>query len=153
MKKISIFVDGGTAGAGPVGIAAVARTREGYFIGWLSKQLKRMTNNEAEYHAALLGLELAQQLSTPAVEIVTDSEVVVRQMQGISRVNSQRLKKLHQQLVQRMADFGSVTFRHVLRNENQLADALATEAIRGQTVAMPGQKNKPSFYFASWLAG
>ena len=133
---VSIFVDGAVAGTRFAGAAAIARTSEGYFLGWLSEQYDPMTNNEAEYHGVLLGLQLAKRLGLRQVEIVSDSQVVVRQMLGQSRVNSNRLHVLHQQTVQRVATFKAVRFRHVLRNLNSLADALATEALLGQTVNM-----------------
>lgn len=134
--KITIFVDGATAGTNAVGVAAIARTKEGLFQGWLSKQLPRMTNNEAEYHAVLLGLELASRLRATHVQIVSDSEVVVRQMRGLSRVNSSRLRPLHQETCMRVGRFAQVTFSHVLRDKNGLADALATDARNGRTVTM-----------------
>lgn len=52
--RLTIFVDGGTAGGTHTGIAAVARSHQGYFLGWESRQLPPMSNNEAEYKAALL---------------------------------------------------------------------------------------------------
>ncbi|MCP4425328.1 MAG: reverse transcriptase-like protein [Chloroflexi bacterium] len=137
MNNVSIHVDGAVSGTQNAGAAAVARTREGYFVGWLSRQLKPMTNNEAEYHAALLGLALAHYLGVKAVEIVSDSEVVVRQMLGQSRVLSGRLKPLHQEACSRTGYFDKVSFRHVVRDYNHLADALATEALAGRVVRMP----------------
>jgi len=133
-----IYVDGAVAGNRHTGIAAVAVDEKGYHLGWLSRRLERMTNNEAEYHGALLGLELAGALRAVRVTIVSDSEVVVRQMQGHSRVNSPRLKRLHSELCRVVADFDRVTFRHVGREENRLADALAADALVGRLVAMPG---------------
>lgn len=140
MKNVSIHVDGAMSGTTSAGAAAVARTQEGYFLGWLSRQLEPMTNNEAEYQAALLGLLLAQRLGVKTVEIVSDSEVVVRQMQGQSRVLSSRLKGLHQEMCQRIAYFDHVSFRHVTREYNHLADALATEALAGRVVRMPKER-------------
>ncbi len=99
--------------------------------------MARMTNNEAEYRAALLGLELARKLGARQVEIVADSEVVVRQMRGLSRVHSVRLKRLHQETCRAAADFEAVVFTHVSRDKNRLADALAAEAIGGRVVQMP----------------
>ena len=155
MRGISIHVDGATIGVQHTGAAAIARSPEGYFLGWLSQQLPRMTNNEAEYHAVLLGLALANQLGVENVEIVSDSEVVVRQMRGISRVNSARLKPLHQGTCRAVAQFASVTFKHVPRAQNRLADALAAEAVNGRSVQMrPHGHNKrsaASHPLASWL--
>lgn len=136
MKPITIYVDGGIAGVKNAGAAAIARTAEGYFLGWTSRQLPQMSNNEAEYHATLLGLELAQHLGARHVEIISDSEVVVRQMRGLSRVNSARLKQLHQQACQVAARFSRVNFTHMSRTQNRVADALAAEAISGRTVTM-----------------
>ena len=137
---ISIYVDGGVAGTQFAGAAAVARTPEGFFVGWLSRQLPSMTNNEAEYHALLLGLTLARNLDVAQFEIVSDSEVVVKQMCGQSQVRSQRLKGLHQEACRFVAVFAAVSFRHVTRDLNSLADALATEAFSGQVVTMPSLK-------------
>lgn len=137
---ISIHIDGGVAGTQFAGAAAIARTEEGFFVGWLSRQLPAMTNNEAEYHALLLGLTLARNLDVEQFEIVSDSEVVVKQMRGQSQVHSQRLKGLHQEACRFAAVFASVSFRHVPRDLNSLADALATEALSGQVVTMPSLK-------------
>ena len=140
VKKISIHVDGAVSGTKFAGVAAVARTREGYFGGWLSRQLVSMTNNEAEYQAVLLGLTLAKQLGSDSVAIISDSEVVVRQMRGQSRVLSPRLKGLHQETCSRVGQFTRVSFCHVPRTKNWLADALATEALAGRVVRMRAVK-------------
>ena len=72
MPTLKIHVDGAMSGTQHAGAAAVARSSEGYFLGWLSRQLPQVTNNEAEYHAALLGLLLAKQLGTRNVVIISD---------------------------------------------------------------------------------
>lgn len=148
-KKVSIHVDGAVSGTKFAGAAAVARTREGYFIGWLSRQLTSMSNNEAEYQAALLGLTLAGYLGADRVEIISDSEVIVRQMRGQSRVLSARLKRLHQETCTRAGHFAEVSFRHVPRTENWLADALATEALTGRIVQMPPAR-RPGTRWRAW---
>ncbi len=136
MRTISIFVDGAVSGTKYAGAAAIARTRKGYFVGWISRQFPTMTNNEAEYQAVLLGLQLAKRLGLKNVEIISDSEVVVRQMRGSSRVLSPRLKRPHQETCRRVSEFSAVLFRHVPRELNELADALAAEAQAGQVVQM-----------------
>lgn len=152
MSRLVIHVDGAIAGNRHTGVAAVAIDQKGYHLGWLSRRLSRMTNNEAEYHAVLLGLELAGELRAPRVTIVTDSEVVVRQMQGHSRVNSPRLKGLHRKTCQAASRFEQVEFRHVGREENRLADALAAEALAGRLVAMPGLQRLGSWSrLGQWL--
>jgi len=146
MADIQVEVDGAIAGGQYAGIAALARTTNGHFLGWMSRRLSPMTNNEAEYQAAMLGLQLAQRLGVDRVTIVCDSEVVVRQMSGLSRVNSLRLKPLHQETCRLVGQFVQVVFRHVPRTENRLADALAAEAIAGRLVGMPAQER-------SWRGG
>lgn len=138
VARLLVHVDGAIAGNRHTGIAAVARDDKGYYLGWISRQLPRMTNNEAEYQAAMLGLELARELRAGRVDILTDSEVVARQMSGTSRVNSPRLKLLHRQACQVVADFDEARFVFIGREENKLADALAAEALGGRLVAMPG---------------
>lgn len=154
MNPITIHVDGGMAGTQHTGAAAIARTQEGYFLGWLSCQLPMMTNNEAEYHAVQLGLKLAQTLGAKHVVIASDSEVIVRQMRGLSRVLSQKLKRLHQQTCTQTAVFEQVIFHHIPREENCLADALATEAMNGRVVQMPGlpSSTRSQNKTPSWLA-
>lgn len=139
MKPIEIFVDGATGGQGAraSGVAAVACTSKGHYLGWMSRQMQPMTSNEAEYHAAQLGLTLAQALGLTRFTIVSDSATVVRQMQGRSRVLSQRLQGLHRETCHRVGFFEQVQFRHVLRERNRLADALAVNALGGQIVRMP----------------
>ena len=134
MTHLTIYVDGGIAGGDHTGIAAIARSPQGEFLGWESRQLPPMSNNEAEYEAALLGLRLAQQLRAQTVEILSDSEILVNQMRGHSRVHSPHLQPLHQQLCYQAAHFKRISFRHISRAENQLADALAADALRGQCV-------------------
>jgi ribonuclease HI len=141
MNECTIHIDGATAGKLHAGAAAVARSVDGDFLGWTSRQLPRMTNNEAEYHALLLGLELAQQLQLQQVRILSDSEVVVRQMAGRSRVLSARLRLLHRDACLAVRYFEHVHLAHVPREENRLADALAGEAISGATVQSSALKS------------
>lgn len=137
MQTFAIYVDGAIGDShtsGKTGIAAVALSPNGYFLGWESRQLEPMTNNEAEYQAALLGLKLGRALRAKHVHIFTDSQVVVWQMQGYSRVNSPNLKHLHRQTCQAAARFHQVQFEHIGREKNRLADALAANALEGKCV-------------------
>jgi len=148
MRNISvaqIFVDGGIGEShtsGNSGIGVIACTPQGYFLGWESQQLGPMTNNEAEYEALILGLKLGLRLGLKRVEFVSDSQVVVWQMQGRSRVNSPHLRPLHQQACQLAARFAQACFCHVGREENQMADALASHALLGQVVKMPAVSSR-----------
>ena len=133
-KQITIHVDGAIAGGKHSGIAAIARDEQGHFVGWVSRKMRRMTNMEAEYHAALLGIELAKQLRLTNFVIVSDAQVMVQQVQGRIRVLSQRLRPLHQRICVATSDLPQVLFKHVPRDYNRLADALAADALEGRTV-------------------
>jgi ribonuclease HI len=152
LNDCMIHIDGATAGNLHTGAAAVARRADGKFVGWISRQLPRMTNNEAEYHALLLGLELAQQLQLRQVRIFSDSEVVVRQMAGRSRVLSARLRLLHRDACLAVRYFEHVQLTHVPREENRLADALAGEAIAGATVHFSTSTSRQSAALAAQLS-
>ena len=133
-QQITIHVDGATAGGTHSGVAAIARDGRGQFLGWSSRKMQRMTNMEAEYHAALLGLELAQRLKLKRFVIVSDAQVMVQQVQGRIRVLSQRLRPLHQRICVATSDLPQATFYHVSRDFNRLADALAADAVAGRVV-------------------
>ena len=137
ISPITIYTDGAIGNGRQTGIAAIAKNGQGHFLGWVSQQRPAMTNNEAEYQAVLLGLQLAKQLNGQIVEILSDSATVVWQMQGRSRVNSSRLKPLHQQICIAIYQFQAVSFQLIKRTENNLADALANDALSGRVVAMP----------------
>ena len=134
-KQLIIHVDGAIAGGKHSGVAAIARDPHGRFVGWVSRKMRRMTNMEAEYHAALLGIELAKRLKAKQFVIVSDAQVMVHQVQGRIRVLSQRLRPLHQQVCVATSDLPHVQFRHVPRDNNRLADALAADAVEGRTVS------------------
>jgi len=113
------------------GLAAIARDADGRICHWWKRQAGPMTNNEAEYAAAILGLEELHTLGVREVEVYTDSQVMVDQMQGLARVNAPNLRMPHAQLRALVASFRRVKFYHIPREHNQLADALANEALEG----------------------
>eukprot|EP00644_Phytophthora_capsici_P003641 jgi/Phyca11/126742/e_gw1.64.41.1 len=89
------------------------------------------TNNVAEYHGLILALELAQRHQATHVHVHMDSQLIVRQMQGLYRVKAVNLRKLYQQCKDLSAALPHVTFSHVAREENCAADRLANDAIDG----------------------
>ena len=93
-----------------------------------------MTCNEAEYAALIFALEQALSLGTKEVKVFSDSRLVVEQMRGWIRVRSSQLRRLHQRARNLVAQFERVTFTHIPREQNQLADAIADEAINGQSL-------------------
>ncbi|HUY76117.1 MAG TPA: reverse transcriptase-like protein, partial [Ktedonobacterales bacterium] len=91
--------------------------------------LGALTNNQAEYRALILGLKSVAQYAPAAVTVFMDSELVVRQMTGRYKVNPGPLLALHEEARALAAALPQVTFTHVLRGRNAVADRLANEAI------------------------
>lgn len=87
------------------------------------------TNNVAEYRALLLGLERARALGANEVEVVSDSELVVRQVNGEYRVKNHALKPLHEAAMETLAGFERWQLRNVPRTQNADADALVNAAL------------------------
>ena len=92
-----------------------------------SEYLDDSTNNEAEYESLIHGLKLLVNLSILNVDIFSDSELVVRQINGEYKVKNVRMKKLYQKAPSLLSGFENWTFTHVLRDKNKVADMLATE--------------------------
>lgn len=131
-----INTDGGARGnPGPAGAGVVIRDESGATVAELSKYLGHSTNNAAEYDALILALQHLQQSLSPSeyanavLHIHMDSELIVRQMQGVYKVKHPQLiekKKRVDALLQRVK---SATFTHVLRAKNADADRLANSAM------------------------
>lgn len=130
-KRITFHADGAitpqAAGAG-----ALAHDEHGTLIVIGNRRLPPMTNNEAEYAGLLLVLELAVPYQHTTIEIRMDSEIVVYQMRGRFSVNSAALKLLHRRACALAVNFSALTYMHVPREHNRLADALAADAVLGR---------------------
>ncbi len=128
--RLVVNVDGGSRGnPGPAAIAAVVTTPEGDVLETGSETIGPATNNVAEYRALLLGIERARALGASEVELVGDSELIVRQVRGEYRVKDAGLRKLHAQVRKALDGFERWSIRHVRREENARADALVNEAL------------------------
>lgn len=126
----TINVDGASRGnPGPAGAGAVIRDPEGQIIKKLKKYLGRTTNNVAEYNAILIALESARDLGLNSVRILADSELMVKQLNGVYRVKSADLKPLYDRAVDLIKGFKDCKIAHVYREDNSTADSLANEAI------------------------
>lgn len=132
-ERWQLFIDGaarnnpGPAGAGVYVVKnGEPYLREGFFLG-------QKTNNQAEYTALLIGLLIIAEhmYSTDVVEIVSDSELLVRQIKGDYKVKDSELKRLHALALLFLQDM-NYTIRHVLRSENPVADELANMGIDKQ---------------------
>ena len=123
-------VDGGARGnPGPAGYGAVIRDPNGKKIAELSEYLGHHTNNYAEYQGLLGVLRYAVEHHIAALHVVSDSELMVRQMKGIYKVKNPELRKLHEQAQQLVRQLEHFEIRHALREHNQTADRLANEAM------------------------
>ena len=129
-RKLVVNVDGGSRGnPGPAAIAAVLTTPDGELVEERAERIGRATNNVAEYRALLLGLERARELGATEVEVIGDSQLIVRQVNGQYKVKDAGLKPLHQQAQQALRAFDSWTVRDVRREQNDAADELLNEAL------------------------
>lgn len=125
-KEIILFVDGSSRGnPGPSAGAYVILSKNGEEIEKRGFTLGEGTNNRAEYLALLTGLKRAKEIGAEEVEVRSDSELMINQLKGIYRVKSRNLLDLYKQVKEICNTFRKVTFLHIPRNENPLADRLA----------------------------
>jgi ribonuclease HI len=125
-----VHVDGGARGnPGPAAAAAVASHPDAGELAERSAYLGVATNNVAEYRAVLLGLELARDLGASEVEVVNDSELVARQIEGRYKVKNAGLKPLYLQTMKELREFEEWSVRSVRRESNERADELVNEAL------------------------
>jgi ribonuclease HI len=129
-ERLVVNVDGGSRGnPGPAAIAAVIASPEGEVFEERGERIGEATNNVAEYRALLLGLERAAELGAREVEVIGDSELVVRQVRGEYKVKDAGLRPLHQRVRDLLETFDRWSIRHVRREENEAADVLVNAAL------------------------
>ena len=122
--------DGGSRGnPGPSGYGAVVEDPDGLIVARLSEFLGIQTNNYAEYSGLLAVLEWAIENGTRRMRVVSDSELMVKQMKGLYKVKSPGLVPLWQEAKRRAARLDKFEMRHTLRGGNKEADLLANEAM------------------------
>lgn len=126
-----IRTDGGARGnPGPAGIGVVIEDEKGQVLEEHAKFLGHTTNNQAEYQAVILGLQRAVALGASSVEVVADSELMVKQANGEYRVKNPDLAKRFIELKNLEIQLGrKVKYRHVRREFNKHADALSNKAM------------------------
>lgn len=130
-RRLRINFDGASKGnPGPAAIGVVIADSAGEAIREISEAIGETTNNYAEYMGLIRGLEEALALGGKAVDCLSDSELVVRQMTGVYRVKSESLAPLFQKAQALSRRFGEFTIRHVPRSENRRADRLASKALK-----------------------
>jgi ribonuclease HI len=129
--KVVVHVDGGARGnPGPAAAAAVITAGDdGTVLDEVSAYLGETTNNVAEYRGLLLGLERAAALGATEVEVVNDSELVAKQLNGEYKVKHPDMKALHAEAREALSRFDAWSIRSVPRAQNAEADALVNQAL------------------------
>ena len=146
---VNAHCDGGARGnPGPAGYGAVLADDEGNVLAELSEFLGLRTNNFAEYSGLLGCLAWALQHQHPRLRIVSDSELMVKQIQGKYQVKSPDLKPLYDEARRRIAQLEAFEITHALRHKNKDADRLANEAMdrgtrRSSTSSQPAPNATP----------
>jgi ribonuclease HI len=128
--KAKLFTDGGARGnPGPAAYGYVLEAEDGTVLAAHGERIGVATNNVAEYRALVAGLEKAVELAVPEVEVVSDSELLVKQMNGEYRVKNAALQELSIQASRLAREVGNVSYTAVRREHNKLADQLVNEAL------------------------
>jgi probable phosphoglycerate mutase len=127
---ITAYCDGGSRGnPGPSGFGVFIQDENGKPVAELSEYLGKQTNNYAEYSGLLASLNFAIEKGHSRLRVVSDSELMVKQIKGQYRVNSPDLKPLYDEAKRRIARLEMFRIEHVLRGKNQQADRLANLAM------------------------
>jgi ribonuclease HI len=125
-----LFTDGGARGnPGPAAFAYVLEADDGTVLAAHGETIGVATNNVAEYRGLVAGLEKAVELGVEDVDVVSDSELLVKQMRGEYRVKNETLQELSVEAARLARRVGKVGYRHVRRAQNELADRLVNEAL------------------------
>jgi ribonuclease HI len=124
------FIDGGARGnPGPAGYGVLIQDESRKKIAALSEYLGHQTNNFAEYQGLIAALEYAIANGHKALKVISDSELLVRQIKGIYKVNNLTLRDLHTRAKELIAQLDWFSIGHVLRGHNEEADRLANAAM------------------------
>ena len=128
--KALLYTDGGARGnPGPAAYGFVLESDDGTVLAGEGKAIGTATNNVAEYSGLIAGLRRALELHVPEVEVVSDSELMVKQMRGEYRVKNEALRELFGEATRLARQIETVEYRHVKRAHNELADRLVNEAL------------------------
>lgn len=128
--KYFLHIDGASRGnPGQSGVGYIVKDERGEEAGSGGRYIGIQTNNYAEYTALLMGLELSFAIGARDIEILSDSQLLVRQMQGTYKVRSSNIMPLYRNALKLLEKFESATIVHIDRDQNREADRLANLAI------------------------
>jgi ribonuclease HI len=145
--------DGGARGnPGPAGYGVVIEDQAGHKVAQLSEYLGHQTNNFAEYQGLIAALEYALEHGPKALKLISDSELLVRQIKGIYKVRNSTLRDLHARAQELIAKLDWFSIGHALREHNREADRLANEAMDKGSARVgrpfnPSEGNQPRLEF------
>ncbi|HHY42398.1 MAG TPA: ribonuclease HI family protein [Thermoanaerobacterales bacterium] len=130
MSKVIVYTDGASRGnPGHAGIGIVFVDEKGNVLNEISEYIGETTNNIAEYTALVTALKNALEMNFDEIEVISDSELMVKQINGEYQVKNQGLKPLYTEACELLKEFKNYTVRHVKREHNQKADDLANRGI------------------------
>ena len=128
--RARLFTDGGARGnPGPAASAYVIEAEDGTVVAAHGEAIGTATNNVAEYRALIAGLERAPEVGVTELEVLSDSELMVKQMRGEYKVKNPALQELFLEASRAARPLHRVTYTHVRREHNELADRLVNEAL------------------------
>jgi ribonuclease HI len=128
--KARLSTDGGSRGnPGPAAYGYVLESEDGHVLDARGEAIGTATNNVAEYRGLIAGLESAVERGVDELVVVSDSELLVKQMQGEYKVKNETLKTLQREAAELAAGLRRVTYTAVRRAHNELADRLVNEAL------------------------
>jgi ribonuclease HI len=134
--KARLSTDGGARGnPGPAAYAYVLEADDGTVLAAHGEAIGVATNNVAEYSALVAGLEKAIEVGVTDLEVISDSELMVKQMRGEYRVKNEALRDLSVRASQLAREVGSVSYKAVRREQNKLADQLVNEALDAEAAS------------------
>ncbi len=130
--RVRLFTDGGARGnPGPAAYGYVLEAEDGTVLAAHGESIGIATNNVAEYSALIAGLEQARELGLGEIEVVSDSELMVKQMRGEYKVKNEALRELSLRAARLAGKVGKVRYTAVRREHNKLADQLVNDALDG----------------------
>ena len=130
ITRVVINADGASRGnPGPAAIGVTIKDDKGNLVTSISRRIGRATNNQAEYRAIIAGLEKAIELGAREVMIYSDSELIVKQINGKYRIKNTSLRILYENLVKLISPLEKFSIQHVPRKRSIEADVLANKAL------------------------
>ncbi len=130
LERLKVYSDGAARGnPGPAGAGAVLVSPDGATVASLGRFLGEATNNYAEYHGLILGLQRALELGVSEVQVYADSQLVIRQLGGQYRVRNEGLRPLFDEALRLLRSFRKYELHHIPRERNTAADEMSNRAI------------------------